>query len=243
MKRCNNCGWFNLDSAVQCEKCGDESFKPVIEEEIQVVEEQPAAVVEVEQKEEEVVPEVVVSEEVVPEEVVVEEAAPEVAAPHNAMASTVMLGAGGITRPDKDSHCPKCRYPIVGNVDYCPNCGATVRNETEAAVPGPAEVKPLEKLHEAVGRSFDPKATVRDIPEELMTDEKVKEVKVADEKLEKVEVEKAEVEKVEEVKVEKEEVKEEKYKLVSIDTIGALPVVLELDKIVLIEGRRYRFTK
>lgn len=218
MKRCNNCGWFNLDSAVQCEKCGDESFKPVIEEEIQVVEEQPAAVVEVEQKE----------EEVFPEEVVVEEVAPEVAAPHNAMASTVMLGAGGITRPDKDSHCPKCRYPIVGNVDYCPNCGATVRNETEAAVPGPAEVKPLEKLHEAVGRSFDPKATVRDIPEELM----------ADEKLEKVEVEK-----VEEVKVEKEEVKEEKYKLVSIDTIGALPVVLELDKIVLIEGRRYRFTK
>lgn len=223
MKRCNNCGWFNLDSAVQCEKCGDESFKPVIEEEIQVVEEQPAAVVEVEQKE----------EEVVPEEVVVEEAVVEEAAPHNAMASTVMLGAGGITRPDKDSHCPKCRYPIVGNVDYCPNCGATVRNETEAAVPGPAEVKPLEKLHEAVGRSFDPKATVRDIPEELMTDEK----------LEKVEVEKAEVEKVEEVKVEKEEVKEEKYKLVSIDTIGALPVVLELDKIVLIEGRRYRFTK
>lgn len=32
MKRCNNCGWFNLDSAVQCEKCEEESFEPVVEE-------------------------------------------------------------------------------------------------------------------------------------------------------------------------------------------------------------------
>ena len=31
MKRCNNCGWFNLDSATQCEKCEEESFD-IIEE-------------------------------------------------------------------------------------------------------------------------------------------------------------------------------------------------------------------
>ena len=198
MKRCNNCGWFNLDSAVECEKCGDESFKPIIEEEVQVVEEQPAAVVYVEQKE----------EEMAQEESVVEETDSGVALPHNAMTSTVMLGTGYINRPDKNSHCPKCRYPIVGNLDCCPNCGATVKNETEATVSEPVEVKPLEKHREAADKSFDPKATVRDLPEDLMADEKEKE------KGEKVE--------------------KEIYKLVSIDTIGALPVVLELDKIVFI---------
>ena len=31
MKRCNNCGWFNFDAAMQCEKCGEESFEQVAE--------------------------------------------------------------------------------------------------------------------------------------------------------------------------------------------------------------------
>ena len=51
MKRCNNCGWFNLDSSVECEKCGEDSFEPVIEpapvsEPEPVVEPQPEPVVE-----------------------------------------------------------------------------------------------------------------------------------------------------------------------------------------------------
>ena len=31
MKRCNNCGWFNLDSVTHCEKCDEESFEIVVE--------------------------------------------------------------------------------------------------------------------------------------------------------------------------------------------------------------------
>lgn len=35
MKRCNNCGWFNLDSAVCCEKCEEDSFEIEQEETIE----------------------------------------------------------------------------------------------------------------------------------------------------------------------------------------------------------------
>lgn len=48
MKRCNNCGWFNADSALECEKCGEESFElvesPVVVEETHIEETISAAI-------------------------------------------------------------------------------------------------------------------------------------------------------------------------------------------------------
>lgn len=196
MKRCNNCGWFNLDSAVQCEKCGEKSFKSAIVEGSKV-EEQHDVVEDSELKE--------IKEDKPAEN-------QEVNRSRNSMASTVMVGVGGGLHGDNDFHCPKCRYPIVGDVDYCPNCGTTVRiNAEETHINSLGDEPELSvKIQGASVKSFDPKATVRDFPEELISVHKVN---------------------------------DNVFKLVPVDNTGANSIVLELDQIVVLEGRRYRFCK
>ena len=198
MKRCDNCGWFNLDSAVQCEKCGDESFKSAIEEEMKV-EEQLDVVEDFELKE-------------IEENKISENPIQEVSRLRNSMASTVMMSVDVVPHGDDDVHCPKCRYPIVGDVDYCPNCGTTVRINVKEEHINSLNIPETElsvKTQDVREKSFDPKATVRDIPEELITGHGVN---------------------------------ESVFKLVPIDA-GVSPIVLELDQIVVLEGRRYRFCK
>lgn len=152
MKRCNNCGWFNLDSATQCEKCEEESFD--------IIEESPAeesAPVVEEPKAEPVVEEPAV-EVAAPEEpvaAVVEE--PKEESRPNTMMATIAVGAKGVSLPDmgskaekknlaatvmdaraalqldsEEESCPKCCYPISGDMEYCPNCGATIRTKKVA---------------------------------------------------------------------------------------------------------------
>ncbi len=158
MKRCNNCGWFNLDSAVQCEKCEEESFEPVVEEYVSATD--PVA-------------EVADSVEVVPEKKnpMLETVAfggtfmPELKSTPNRYAATVM-DAAAVLHQETESQCPKCRYPIIGYVDYCPNCGATIKNGAASSVP---QVTKIETY--ADGRTSDLKATVRDIPENLIADD------------------------------------------------------------------------
>lgn len=231
MKRCNNCGWFNLDSSVECEKCGEDSFEPVIEpapvsEPEPVVEPQPEPVVEPEPQPE---PEPIVE----PEPVAVEEP---VAQPDRKVLTATIMDVSALFTDDEpqEMNCPKCGYPVVGNVEFCPNCGTTVNKgqSTTPAVPEPEpvpepipepepivepepapavepvaepeqepEVEPESKPAPSSG--FDPKktvaidpmftgvpkktvpdsprnlkATVRDIPEELLSDVPAKTVKI-----------------------------------------------------------------
>lgn len=198
MKRCDNCGWFNVDSAVQCEKCGDESFKSAIEDGMKV-EEQTDVVGEFELK-------------VIEEDEISENPVQEASQSRNSMASTVMMDVGAVPHGDNDVHCPKCRYPIVGDVGYCPNCGTTVgviAKEKHINSLIVTEPELSVKIQSASKKSLDPKATVRDIPEELINGHGVN---------------------------------ENVFKLVPIDA-GASPIVLDLDQIVVLEGRRYRFCK
>lgn len=167
MKRCNNCGWYNHDSAACCEKCEEDSFEPVIE----------------------VSPEPEV--ELVPEEIAVPEEKPEESPKKNPMMETVAFGAEhvlpqnpsgkhnfaatvldatAVLKAENESHCPKCRYPIIGYVEYCPNCGATVKNNAEPGAPPVPKVTKIESCEE-VAKSVDLKATVRDIPDELIKED------------------------------------------------------------------------
>ena len=206
MKRCSNCGWFNLDTVLQCEKCGEESFEPIVESngaasEAAVVEAAPQVEVKEEPK---VEPEQAAavsnslmatvafgSDKAMPSKVSesqpkkdlratvvfgsdnpmaeVEEAKPksnfkstvaigsdmpkpaaEEVKPKNNFNATVAIGSNMPVQPaatvkDVDMQqvmaasvkCPKCCYPITGYVEYCPNCGATIKN---APKPVAAEV-------------------------------------------------------------------------------------------------------
>ena len=230
MKRCNNCGWFNFDAVSQCEKCGEESFEPIVESneaasEAAVVEEAPQVVVKEEPK---VEPEQAAAvsnsfmatvafgsdkakpkvsepkpkkdlratvvfdsdkpmpefEEVKPKNNLKSTVAfdsdmakpgkvsepqpkkdlratvvfssdmpvPEVeeAKPKNNFNATVPIGSGmpapsAVTVKDAvDAQqmmaapvkCPRCCYPITGYVEYCPNCGATIKNAPKPAAAG-----------------------------------------------------------------------------------------------------------
>lgn len=184
---------------MQCEKCGDESFKSVIEEVSK--DEEHSVVKEGEFKE-------------IEECEVAVNLAQEVDLQCSSMTSTVMMDVGTVLHGDKEVHCPKCRYPIVGDVDYCPNCGTTVRIVVkEAPVHNLIVDEPnlSVKILGTSEKSFDPKATVRDVPEEFISVHRVN--------------------------------NDNAFKLVPVDNTGASSIVLELNQIVVLEGRRYRFCK
>lgn len=164
MKRCNNCGWFNLDSAEYCEKCEDDSFEYVASEvDTNVVKDDTCV---------EANP-VDVSESVKASSMMATvafgSAVPVKQPSHKAMSATVM-DTSSLILEDEEVHCPKCRYPIVGLVDYCPNCGATVKSSSVASVSPVATVTRSEACNDMSSSML--KATVRDVPEELITDER-----------------------------------------------------------------------
>ena len=149
MKRCNNCGWFNLDSAVKCEKCDEESFElmePVPEpkpepepepEPIPVPEPEPEPVPEPEP-------------EPVPEPV---------SEPQPRRFAATVLDASAVLDMEKTKtvKCPKCCYPVVGYAEYCPNCGATIIKKSVSSCPTKIEESSVE---ETKNPAPDLKATV-----------------------------------------------------------------------------------
>lgn len=151
MKRCNNCGWFNLDSATHCEKCDEESFDPVEPEE-SIKSEDPVESAEIPLPKNPMMSTVAMG---------TGDVAP--TAKRNAMAATV-LDAAAFMETEISAQCPKCCYPVTGYVEFCPNCGTTIKQNKSQEVQPQQKVQPL-KL------DSDLKATVRDIPEELMADD------------------------------------------------------------------------
>ena len=165
MKRCNNCGWFNLDSAERCEKCDDESFEPVVAEvkaECEIKEEpkQQESVLPVE------VPETPKKNNMMAT-VAFAAAEPVNPRPARSMAATVM-DANAVLSATESLSCPKCRYPIIGYAEYCPNCGATIKNNAGNAAPQVSNVTKIESFESS---SSSLKATVRDIPENMVAED------------------------------------------------------------------------
>lgn len=290
MKRCNNCGWFNLDSATQCEKCEEESFD--------IIEESPAeesALVVEEHKEEPVVEEPTV-EVAVPEEPK-EESRPE------PMMATIAVGAKGVSLPDmgskakkknlaatvmdaraelqldsEESSCPKCCYPISGDMEYCPNCGTTIRTKKvadsqpigkdtvaeeqrepammanatvamgveESALPASEDkAAKFAKATVALGGELpaepeQPKASEDKAAKFAKATVAIGGAQVAAPKPSNKNL-KATVREISTLVVDDSD--ENTFRLEPVDALGEAPIVLKLDDIVEIQGKRYKFVK
>lgn len=290
MKRCNNCGWFNLDSATQCEKCEEESFD--------IIEESPAeesAPVVEEPKAEPVVEEPTV-EVTAPEE-------PKEESHQKPMMATIAVGAKGVSLPDmgskakkknlaatvmdaraelqldsEESLCPKCCYPISGDMEYCPNCGATIRTKkvadsqpiskdtiaeeqrepammanatvalgTEESVLPASEDKAAKfaKATVALGGELpaepkQPKASEDKAAKFAKATVAIGGAQVAAPKLSNKNL-KATVREISTLVVDDSD--ENTFRLEPVDALGESPIVLKLDDIVEIQGKRYKFVK
>ena len=225
MKRCNNCGWFNLDTAVRCEMCDDEGLEHVAVQ--PSVNAEPEKVAEPEPVKESVPqPDPVVSAKKKSMMATVAFGAEQASVlPRKAMTATVMDVNAVVGDETVAGQCPKCNYPVTAEVEFCPNCGATVRKPGERkqaptqapAASGMATVRlgeadstPISKKTVMLGSGIKSKflkATVRDIPEELMTDDK------------------------------------DIFRLVPVDGAGEAPIEMHLDEIVVISGVSYKFQK
>ena len=178
MIRCNNCGWFNLDSAKRCEMCDEELTGLPIENLNFTGEENDS------EKDDhhaaDAVPNPVESSPMMETVRLQEEVKVEVPSP--SMTQTV-LDASAILASEEPVECPKCRYPVFGYAETCPNCGAslksamserhpvqdvpalTVKEDGQIPDPAPAPaVTPQSNLLKGTVRE-----TVREIPKELIS--------------------------------------------------------------------------
>lgn len=190
MIRCNNCGWYNPDTATHCEMCDEDlSGFPKVdmpdpsqddEEDVQPVEVPAGHPVEAPVKEE---PKAAPEPEVKSEESLQspksdplsatirftdsfkskkESAEKAAEVPGRAFAATVM-DASAALKNSTPIECPKCRYPVYGGAETCPNCGATLRNVLQDQRP----VSPQPKEMPAPNKSASPSVTVKDPVDEV----------------------------------------------------------------------------
>jgi len=157
MIRCNNCGWYNPDTATHCEMC-DESLAGIPKVEMPVVSQEEEG--ELSSKEEKPGVKEEVSSDVIAEEPVSRHEKPSKSSPLSATirfasiereadrksestyaspektkpdyAATVM-DASALLKSAEPVHCPKCRYPVLGGEDTCPNCGASLKTVSTGA--------------------------------------------------------------------------------------------------------------
>jgi hypothetical protein len=199
MKRCNNCGWYNRNELTKCEKCGEPLGLPL--EELAALEEKENA----------------------------REVQPEPARPARTYSATMrdtgaaMKAIGG--EPEARV-CPKCSYPLAGDDEICPNCGAKLRGTTrkDAAHAAPAAAPAPNPYN----------ATVRDIPGQHRAQAPKAPAKMGKETMREIPKELTETEP---------EPSQEIFKLVSVSDPNYPDVYLSVGDIVTIGSRRFRFEK
>ena len=117
MKRCDNCGWYNPDSMSVCGKCG-EPLADIIEPEEPVQQSDEAGnygftpAHPLSETEPRPVP---------------YETRKELSKTLRYVDPDAPLASGNEAA---DGSCPKCHYPVAGNPEVCPNCGASLRRNT-----------------------------------------------------------------------------------------------------------------
>mgnify|MGYP002624971379 CR=1 FL=1 len=146
MKRCDNCGWYNPDKLSQCEKCGEplgDYTLPEPEEQ----DPQPAG-------EASFTPAHPLSET---------EPKPSRNKEYAKTLRYVDPGAPFASEAEEEAApgtCPKCHYPVIGNPDSCPNCGAVLRRNTRKDASHAVPRQPAESRQPAVPNPMN--ATIRD---------------------------------------------------------------------------------
>lgn len=201
MIRCNNCGWFNPDTAKHCEMC-DESLtglpieNPVEQAAPKTPVQEPVPVKEPVPAKEPKVEKTATPASSNPMMETVRMASP--AAPKPSFSATVM-DIGAVRTMGEPVHCPKCRYPVYGFTETCPNCGSSLKKvmqgtmmempsttlkdsipekkpEVQPAQPTVIQTSPFKgTVREAPVPGTpqrSPKATVREIPAALKMDAK-----------------------------------------------------------------------
>ncbi len=190
MKRCDNCGWYNHNSSLNCEKCGEpleNSLESLTADEelddsvIKIIPSSPFS----ETEPKPAAPEPAIANRTL-------RAGEEVRKKPEKLYSATVRDARSLIAEEGDSKvakkCPKCQYPIAGNPDTCPNCGellphrtakdaarfkATMRDgvkqlgsdaQVESFAPAPSQPP----LSPSLG-----KATMRDVPKGLVEAETV----------------------------------------------------------------------
>jgi hypothetical protein len=56
-------------------------------------------------------------------------------------------------RPDPTSHCPWCSAEVIGDPAHCPSCGAALREEASADIPGVTQLDPAATSARPTARS------------------------------------------------------------------------------------------
>lgn len=130
MKRCNNCGWFNPDTATHCEMCDEELTGLPVEN---PQEQSAPAPEEAKAPAEPEVPAPPKAGNPLLETVRFAPAASEEKAVKKNFSATVMDATASL-EGEEPVHCPKCRYPVFGFSETCPNCGASLKNVLKATV-------------------------------------------------------------------------------------------------------------
>lgn len=219
MIRCNNCGWFNLNTATSCEKCGEALDLTLVEEPKEELHEPsdtpvPSPASPLAETEPKLMNKTVRLGE--------DEVAPH---PKKSYGATVLDAGAVIKEMEEDvSYCPKCRYPLVSHPEFCPNCGTTLRRDTrkDAVKDMNATIRETDggkKVTRPAASSSGGKAgkaTIRDIPPELLQDTPLSAVP---------------------------EKKENVYRLVPVAGEDYPIVYMSVGDIVTINGLRFRFEK
>ena len=131
--------------------------------------------------------------------------------------TATVLDTSAVLEKLDSSHCPKCNYPLSGDVESCPNCGNVIKKKPEpVSSPVLAPISNSTVLDVDIHAMPVPKPvkvglreTVRDLPQELVTEEN----------------------------------NEDLFKLVSVDGQGEALIKMRLGDVVVISGRRYKFQK
>lgn len=197
MKRCNNCGWYNRNELTKCEKCGEPLGMPI--EQMESLEaEEP-----------------------------VNEPSPEPARQSRIYSATMRDNGAAMKAIGGEAEarvCPKCSYPLAGDDEDCPNCGAKLRGTTRK-----------DASHAAPAAAANPfNATVRDIPASLKAQAPKAAAKLGKETMRELPKELVETEP---------EPAQEIFKLVSVSDPNYPDVYLSVGDIVTIGSRRFRFEK
>ena len=229
MIRCNNCGWFNPDTATHCEMCEEELTGQPVENLVEQTAANTTGKPDISPNEEKTKVQPVGNTML---ETVRFAAAPDSRAKNF---SATVMDASSILDHSEPLQCPKCRYPVSGYTETCPNCGTSLKKlmkETvlpsspamtvKESVEEPEEKAPVQDAFKGTVREAPlavnpasgqgrraPKATVREIPKELISDE----------------------------------AQEDAWRLIPVDSPDPEILVIHPGEIVAIGNRRYKFQK
>jgi RNA polymerase subunit RPABC4/transcription elongation factor Spt4 len=234
-KRCDNCGWFNPSSAEFCEKCESDltGIAPTVQSLSVPAEGQPISVDQNDYPQEKTVESKTTKEKneepnVLTETVRMGSSKEKVIVQERNLSYTVLDASHLAEQMDEPEFCPKCRYPLARNIEYCPNCGVTLRRSSKEHVSEP--VAPVTKDN----ASENLKSTVMDWREEQKNTSEQQPARLLKQTVRDI---------PSKLKDTVEDLKEPSFCLIPIDRRQSPPIPLVPGEIVIIGGERYRFKK